>query len=118
MILRPPISTRTDTLFPDTTLFRSLGSVCRLGCHKLRTAAKRIIDCLVSYLYTASQHRPATKNPASRIALPGVTDLLQKGQAPFSHLPFDSSGGFLFASGFCRSRAALMRVSRVFLSPR
>src|SRR3546814_8001576 len=24
MILRPPISTRTDTLFPDTTLFRSL----------------------------------------------------------------------------------------------
>src|SRR3546814_12253608 len=25
MILRPPISTRTDTLFPYTTLFRSLG---------------------------------------------------------------------------------------------
>src|SRR3546814_8682459 len=25
MILRPPRSTRTDTLFPDTTLFRSLG---------------------------------------------------------------------------------------------
>src|SRR3546814_11980174 len=27
MILRPPRSTRTDTLFPDTTLFRSLQSV-------------------------------------------------------------------------------------------
>src|SRR3546814_9707313 len=26
MILRPPRSTRTDTLFPYTTLFRSLGS--------------------------------------------------------------------------------------------
>src|SRR3546814_10645522 len=26
MIRRPPISTRTDTLFPYTTLFRSLGS--------------------------------------------------------------------------------------------
>src|SRR3546814_13463902 len=25
MIRRPPRSTRTDTLFPDTTLFRSLG---------------------------------------------------------------------------------------------
>src|SRR3546814_2782619 len=25
MILRPPRSTRTDTLFPDTTLFRSAG---------------------------------------------------------------------------------------------
>src|SRR3546814_20464545 len=27
MIRRPPRSTRTDTLFPDTTLFRSLGDV-------------------------------------------------------------------------------------------
>src|SRR3546814_4508569 len=25
MILRPPVSTRTDTLFPYTTLFRSIG---------------------------------------------------------------------------------------------
>src|SRR3546814_19620135 len=31
MIRRPPGSTRTDTLFPDTTLFRSLG-----GTRKLR----------------------------------------------------------------------------------
>src|SRR3546814_17853629 len=28
MIRRPPRSTRTDTLFPYTTLFRSLGFVC------------------------------------------------------------------------------------------
>src|SRR3546814_9741656 len=27
MLRRPPISTRTDTLFPDSTLFRSQGSV-------------------------------------------------------------------------------------------
>src|SRR3546814_16052329 len=27
MILRPPISTRTDTLFPDTTLFRSIAQL-------------------------------------------------------------------------------------------
>src|SRR3546814_3507583 len=27
MILRPPISTRTDTLFPYTTLFRSVGRI-------------------------------------------------------------------------------------------
>src|SRR3546814_10583091 len=27
MIRRPPISTRTDTLFPDTTLFRSTASI-------------------------------------------------------------------------------------------
>src|SRR3546814_20021184 len=31
MIRRPPISTRTDTLFPHTTLFRSGGS-CGVAC--------------------------------------------------------------------------------------
>src|SRR3546814_1965285 len=32
MIRRPPRSTRTDTLFPDTTLFRSVhGSACDTG---------------------------------------------------------------------------------------
>src|SRR3546814_11437087 len=31
MILRPPRSTRTDTLFPYTTLFRSLGAAARSG---------------------------------------------------------------------------------------
>src|SRR6056297_1679174 len=37
MIRRPPRSTRTDTLFPYTTLFRSTQSMCvnsgSLGCH-------------------------------------------------------------------------------------
>src|SRR3546814_15544361 len=32
MIRRPPRSTRTDTLFPYTTLFRSALWVLRLGC--------------------------------------------------------------------------------------
>src|SRR3546814_15881808 len=31
MIRRPPRSTRTDTLFPYTTLFRSLAAAARLG---------------------------------------------------------------------------------------
>src|SRR3546814_5308320 len=34
MILRPPRSTRTDTLFPYTTLFRSLYMICTLSKHK------------------------------------------------------------------------------------
>src|SRR3546814_15340492 len=34
MIRRPPISTRTDTLFPYTTLFRSAGSA-PLGAQRL-----------------------------------------------------------------------------------
>src|SRR3546814_2297249 len=42
MIRRPPISTRTDTLFPDTTLFRS-----RIACgHR-------------EHSRVAQQHRPA-----------------------------------------------------------
>src|SRR3546814_14179608 len=31
MILRPPRSTRTDTLVPDTTLFRTLAEITRRG---------------------------------------------------------------------------------------
>src|SRR3546814_2851510 len=40
MIRRPPRSTRTDTLFPYTTLFRSLpggAASCRIGCHAAAT---------------------------------------------------------------------------------
>src|SRR3546814_3547206 len=39
MIRRPPRSTRTDTLFPYTTLFRSLAA--RLGLQKLRIIQPR-----------------------------------------------------------------------------
>src|SRR3546814_1968817 len=35
MIRRPPISTRTDTLFPYTTLFRSIGARGVLVMHQL-----------------------------------------------------------------------------------
>src|SRR3546814_9105629 len=44
MTRRPPRSTRTDTLFPDTTLFRSLarsGSPRRRGCDRSVVAAHR-----------------------------------------------------------------------------
>src|SRR3546814_1842707 len=46
MILRPPRSTRTDTLFPYTTLFRSAAGAENLGCC-LRLPRKR---------YQARQH--------------------------------------------------------------
>src|SRR3546814_6219370 len=39
MIRRPPRSTRTDTLFPYTTLFRSPGRVARIQPAADRTAA-------------------------------------------------------------------------------
>src|SRR3546814_731162 len=31
MIRRPPVSTRTDTLFPNTTLFRSIAEIGRVA---------------------------------------------------------------------------------------
>src|SRR3546814_6450772 len=40
MIRRPPRSTRTDTLFPDTTLFRSLHNTRRL---RLSSASRHLV---------------------------------------------------------------------------
>src|SRR3546814_15611971 len=39
MLRRPPRSTRTDTLFPYTTLFRSLGS-----CEEIRETLKKRLE--------------------------------------------------------------------------
>src|SRR3546814_5214296 len=49
MIRRPPRSTRTDTLFPYTTLFRSRGQVARLIDQHRRLVLQRgdlIVDLL------------------------------------------------------------------------
>src|SRR3546814_2356915 len=43
MIRQPPISTRTDTLFPDTTLFRSLDEGC-LGVVLLANDPDHLIE--------------------------------------------------------------------------
>src|SRR3546814_11347890 len=40
MIRRPPRSTRTDTLFPYTTLFRSYSSSASLACPAIPTASR------------------------------------------------------------------------------
>src|SRR3546814_6304081 len=46
MILRPPRSTRTDTLLPYTTLFRSLsGEKTCPPCHKT-VCPRKTLDCL------------------------------------------------------------------------
>src|SRR3546814_16333259 len=42
MIRRPPRSTRTDTLFPYTTLFRSVQKICASSCVNWRT---RMMPC-------------------------------------------------------------------------
>src|SRR3546814_9654640 len=59
MIRRPPRSTRTDTLFPYTTLFRSVG-VAHYGAHN---AAPASTQRNTPYANTA-QTAPTAKNPA------------------------------------------------------
>src|SRR3546814_1553123 len=45
MIRRPPRSTRTDTLFPYTTLFRSFAHRCRLrGLHVVPLGGRRDVE--------------------------------------------------------------------------
>src|SRR3546814_1787197 len=53
MIRRPPRSTRTDTLFPDTTLFRSLESPVQGLFHRLHA------DRLYQIVDRAGAERPA-----------------------------------------------------------
>src|SRR3546814_1315464 len=48
MIRRPPRSTRTDTLFPYTTLFRSPDGSERIGClHTLRRTLPALLRCFL-----------------------------------------------------------------------
>src|SRR3546814_7355346 len=55
MILRPPRSTRTDTLFPYTTLFRSDGySILEKYPDEKRV---RVMKCIKKYIMTKMQDR-------------------------------------------------------------
>src|SRR3546814_3925912 len=48
MIRRPPRSTRTDTLFPYTTLFRSTRRrICRAGANSRHAGAMKRLDTLI-----------------------------------------------------------------------
>src|SRR3546814_14585973 len=70
MIRRPPRSTRTDTLLPYTTLFRSLGGPAkslvpphgrsRRDCLQLMAIATGVLDKAVAAIYEV-RRRPAEK---------------------------------------------------------
>src|SRR3546814_21202155 len=57
MIRRPPRSTRTDTLFPDTTLFRSLPALAP-GAAPAGAAADREILAAHGHRMTADLRHP------------------------------------------------------------
>src|SRR3546814_13517234 len=48
MILRPPRATRTDTLFPYTTLFRSATTAVSLGIHNVYNGVEDVLLSLAN----------------------------------------------------------------------
>src|SRR3546814_16439395 len=67
MIRRPPRSTRTDTLFPYTTLFRSLPP-CRRLVHRLAgrgRASRRSVDPDAGVLLAVLLERPRSRGAAA-----------------------------------------------------
>src|SRR3546814_16066628 len=56
MIRRPPISTRTDTLFPYTTLFRSLPFCASISLLRTESGRQALKDYYRPYLELAARH--------------------------------------------------------------
>src|SRR3546814_15017690 len=91
MIRRPPRSTRTDTLFPYTTLFRSCHDPhCSLnrsiyprrrfadrpavpGAHDTREKAKQGGRSVTFVTFRASRRRPASVHSSPKIATTGAS---------------------------------------------
>src|SRR3546814_15641966 len=64
MIRRPPRSTRTDTLFPYTTLFRS-SALCRVEF-------RRDLGISIQRLLLGEQARPRAQHIAPELRLPFI----------------------------------------------
>src|SRR3546814_14043652 len=68
MIRRPPRSTRTDTLFPYTTLFRSVGILWRLQ------AVVPVNDGLSESRAFTAVHHDVDRTPGKQLRLEQVSD--------------------------------------------
>src|SRR3546814_15332692 len=77
MIRRPPRSTRTDTLFPYTTLFRSLAAL--VGVEELRSAVA--LGRLVQRLDAEPGVQGVGQSPGQHLAAPPVHDRHQVQEA-------------------------------------
>src|SRR3546814_10367540 len=107
MIRRPPRSTRTDTLFPYTTLFRSVGGGDADADHRLGLSARRPqiheLRRHVDILYFAWVREKIGKD-SETVTLPGgVTDVA----ALIRWLSSLSDGHAEALAGLIRSRAGM-----------
>src|SRR3546814_13433269 len=81
MIRRPPRSTRTDTLFPYTTLFRSLIKIVFEAVKYLRRIRRWIVG--------AAPVPPIVPMQSDKINLYGIPiDLIHEIEQPFIRVPF------------------------------
>src|SRR3546814_12088134 len=102
MIRRPPRSTRTDTLFPYTTLFRSAGTAGRAG----RRPAPRPGSCF-------RRGYPRPLRGGGRCGDPCPARLWRRSQPPRARHDDDAGGGRGRAGGEdAPARRALVGVSR------
>src|SRR3546814_18938676 len=87
MIRRPPRSTRTDTLFPYTTLFRSRSRRDREGTaavarHDAQYPAEPLLRNDLQYRWRAGRSRAAL----SLLRAPDLTDVRCRGNEPLVRL--------------------------------
>src|SRR3546814_5780881 len=94
MIRRPPRSTRTDTLFPYTTLFRSLYALAVQGSGIMRCAEHLALPAirkgLLVPLLEEFQHRDATAIHAvhveTKLTVPKVRSFIDRSEEHTSEL--------------------------------
>src|SRR3546814_15799707 len=94
MIRRPPRSTRTDTLFPYTTLFRSMNTLVEAGAKEVSLLAIDHINVGAYFRNTLAVDKNTSREEALidiyRVMRPGEPPTLETAEAMFNGLFFDS----------------------------
>src|SRR3546814_14405145 len=111
MIRRPPRSTRTDTLFPYTTLFRSRGKRAASFIEEQRLRA----EALAALGATTRDHRAATlgRHTGAEAVRAGTAQLLRL----ISALGHESPDGCKYKKGAaCTGRSEERRVGKECVS--
>src|SRR3546814_9200450 len=102
MIRRPPRSTRTDTLFPDTTLFRSVTGIREslANAQEIKRNSDTIVDAITASDIGALPDRSVTE---ALQRVPGVAINRFAGSNDPDHFSVEGSGVVVRGLSFVRS---------------
>src|SRR3546814_18016022 len=110
MISPPPGYTRTDTLLPDTTLFRAQGGGCQGGSSQVERLLSRLAPSAA--LVTVQDGHPAALSwrgsaTGRRLYPLGVADFGQSGDIPdlYAHYGLDAAAIVDMAAAACLEAA-------------